>query len=72
LCEQAPAQHEPFAEGQDSTIEHGDLEPSETEAEKTESLRLTLESEQFGQFTFSDEDFTSISNSLPHFEHAYS
>jgi hypothetical protein len=72
LCPQAPAQHDPFAEGHDSTIEHGDFEPSETEAEKTESLRLTLESEHLGQFTFSDEDFTSISKSLPHFEHEYS
>jgi hypothetical protein len=53
-------------------MEQGDFEPSETEAEKTESLRFTLESEHFGQVTFSDEDFTSISNSLPHFEHAYS
>jgi hypothetical protein len=72
LCPQAPAQHEPFAEGHDSTIEHGDFEPRETEAAKTESLRLIFEPEHFGQFTFSEEDLTSNSNSLPHFEHAYS
>jgi hypothetical protein len=72
-CPQAPAQQEPFAEGHDSTLEHGDCDaPSETEAEKVESLRSTLEPEHFGQFTFSDEAFTSISNSFSHFEHIYS
>jgi len=68
-----PEQQDFFAEGQDSTMPHADLEePAETEAENTESLRSILELEHSGQPTFSDEDFTSLSNSFPHLAHMYS
>ena len=75
LCiPQVPPEQQDFpAEGQDSTIPHAFLEePDETDAEKTESFRSTLEFEHFGHSTFSAEDFTSLSNSPPHFGQLYS